>query len=156
MMEKMKKLNVSGNQLKYFPDILFTRSYYELDISDNAFITARADLYKCDHIHTYMESRDWKLSLLDNPTVQNLTYLSFYSLFKSRIKYRRQDIPRTLWHFYDVIVRCAYCHEWTLPIKAVVIHNLVTPSAMNLINSRISCNIMLQSAVCQCKETIPT
>jgi len=142
---------VSGNHLNYFPNGLRHRNFHQLDISNNKFLTAVNFVRECDHIYTYVGSAYSQCSLA-KLNVQSLRNLSFCSLFLNGVKYKRQEIPRTLWHFYDLLFRCGHCRKLMLPTKVFLIHSLAVPLAMvSLVKSHNSDRIMYQAVVCHCK-----
>jgi len=142
-LRKLQRLCISDNKLRYFPDCLYTRTFKELDISDN--MLADSDTLQFDHINAY--KKDNQLETKKN-TVHKLINLSFCSLVENSIKFKRQDIPRTLWYYYNFVVRCVHCNKFMLPDYCNVQHTIGFPSTLILIKNHAPSNIRWQSVVC--------
>lgn len=51
----------------------------------------------------------------ENPVCLKLSYLSFFSIIDSGVKFKRQEIPSELLKSFYEISRCRYCNRWLLP-----------------------------------------
>lgn len=138
--------------LNYFPACLYPRTFNLLDISNNSFMGK--DSLLNDHI-LYMQSHNEPIS--SAPVVKKLSHLSFYSLLDNCIKFKRQDIPRSLWHYFNIVARCVHCHKFVLPDcnRILINHSIGSPSTLNLIKNHTTNNIAWQSVVCRfrCSES---
>ncbi|XP_025203250.1 uncharacterized protein LOC112600278 [Melanaphis sacchari] len=146
-MKKLNRLIVADNMLTYYPDRLSRRSFKTVDISNNLFDVPESLRFK--HLTKYLNV----FGSLKRPdkelNVKPLSHLSFYSLIKTRIPFIRQDIPQTLWLFYDVVGRCAKCNKCILPDYSVISHRNGLPRAINLIKDQNTINIPLQFLLCR-------
>lgn len=112
----------------------------------------KEDLQSFDHINNYMKLQNEcdKLAL-DAPCVQKLCHFSFYTLVQNNIKFKRQDIPRTLWPYFNVFGRCAQCRCCMLPEYVVVQHHHAMPKTLSLIRDHNLIRVPWQSLVCRFK-----
>lgn len=134
--------------LNYLPDSLYFRTFKELDISNNLFL--KEDLQSDDHIHNYMKlQNEFDKLASDEPCVTNLSHLSFYILVQNSIKFKRQDIPRTLWPYFNVVGRCAQCCRFVLPDYVLVQHTDALPRSLNLVRNQNTISIPWQSLTCR-------
>lgn len=145
--QKLTYLFVNNNSLRYFPNSLISRRFEQLDISNNMFI--QCDMLELDHIHSYKQSHNIKV--VERPIVKKLSHLAFCSLVENRVKFKRQDIPRTLWYYFNVIGRCSQCHKFTLPDYSVLKHTVGFPITCNLIRNNSTNNLSWQSLECSNK-----
>lgn len=60
-----------------------------------------------------------RLGSSDRSVIQSLSCLSFYSLINNGIKFKRQDIPYTLWHYFNEFCRCQLCHKCVMPDNCI-------------------------------------
>lgn len=150
-LKKLNSLSVAENLIAYFPDSLFTRTFAHLDISNNPFVDD--DSLKFDHICKYnMQLQDESITRSPNqPVVKSLCQLAFSYLMENHIKFKRQDIPRTMWHYFNVTGRCVHCDVFSLPDYSFVRHIISFPEAHNLIKNHPSAFIQWQSLICRYK-----
>lgn len=154
-LEKLLFLDVSNNLLTHFPDSLYQRTFHHLDMSNNNFLGILDDHDNVpNHILTYRTLvkkpdsllKNTRNTLLQKPSVSELSGLSFIALRENRVKFKRRDIPRTLWHLYDVTGRCIHCTKFALPDYCYVSYCFSAPSAINLVTNHRTC--MWQSLTC--------
>lgn len=74
--------------------------YKLLDISNNSFIPHRET-----PPFTTIDRKD---------CVPSLLRLSYYSIVKNCIKFKRQDVPRSLWKNFNLIKYCGMCKSYVL------------------------------------------
>lgn len=141
--------------LTHLPDSLYQRTFHHLDMSNNNFLGMLDDHNNIpDHIHAYRTLinksvgtlKNTRNSLYQKPPVTELSGLSFISLRENRVKFKRQDIPRTLWHLYDVTARCVHCTKFALPDYCYVSYCFSAPAAINFVTHHRTC--MWQSVTC--------
>lgn len=89
--------------------------------------------------------------LADQPVVKSLSQISFSCLMENRVKFKRQDIPRSLWHYFNVAGRCVHCDEFSLPDYTFVRHIVSFPEAHSLIKNHATEFIQWQSLICRFK-----
>lgn len=133
--------------LTYFPESLYSRTFQEIDISDNKFSVP--DTYEFDHLCKYQALNKLVKHNGRETPVPKLSHLSFCSLVSNCVVHRRRDIPRTLWRYYNVVVRCIHCHKFVFPDYFNVKQFVALPTSINLIKNHPVSNITWQSAVCQ-------
>lgn len=133
----------------YFPDSLFTRSFKHLDISNNQLM--QFDSLDFDHILAYQQSinKEYNSETPQKEFVKSLSHLAFASIVENAIKFKRQEIPRTLWPYFDVVGRCINCNHFVSPEYCTVQHTIGAPSAINLIKNHYSSGITWQSMICR-------
>ncbi|KAF0747380.1 leucine-rich repeat and death domain-containing protein 1-like [Aphis craccivora] len=101
----LKNLFVADNMLVYFPHCLSFGTIAEIDIIYNCFHST--ELY--DHLITYKEN-------IKEPTdFKLLKHIAFFNLMDNLPQLKRQDIPRSLWEYFNYVGRCTICWRWTLP-----------------------------------------
>jgi len=108
--------------LDYVPYGLFTRTFKELDISNNSFDHPKnVVLYK--NIILYPEY------VFVNP----LSNFSFYFLLDNCKPFKRQDVPCSLWLYFDEVGRCKHCGKWTLQDYSNIDYKDYPVNALSLI-----------------------
>lgn len=157
-LKKLKNLCVSQNLLEYFPGSLRNITFNELDISNNEhlpsesniFVSIRGGFKKIDNIHNYKlhQQNQSNLDFDIARSAQKLSSLSFCSLMQNKIKFKRQDIPRTLWDLYQVVARCVLCHKFITPEYCILVYTIEKPIAYNFINSQSVSRLSWQSIKC--------
>lgn len=85
------------------------------------------------------------------PDVKNLIHLSFASVVQNCIKIKRQEIPRNLWPYFDVVGRCTDCDQYILPQYSKVHLTCAAPSSVSLIKTHVSNSILWLTVFCYCK-----
>lgn len=146
-LKKLKVLLVAQNMLVYFPYSLSSTNFNEMDISNNLFELPKCLLF--NHLLKYLSVFEKLKTMDDDLTVKPLSNLSFYSLINNRVLFKRQDIPRTLWLYFDVVGRCILCHTCLLPDYSQVNHTHSLPSAVNLTKDFRTTKIPWQSLLCR-------
>lgn len=135
--------------LTYLPFSLIRRTFNELDISNNNFV--RNDVLKFDHIYVYLKllnQPNERINILEK-NANKLCHQAFFSLIKNCVKFKRQDIPRTLWHYFNVVGHCAICNKYVLPDCSVVNHYNSAPFAVNIVRNHSDSNIPWQRLTCR-------
>ncbi|KAL4104465.1 hypothetical protein QTP88_019763 [Uroleucon formosanum] len=144
-LKRLKSLFVADNSLLYFPHAMSCRTFKEVDISNNPFELPRP--LKFDHITKYIEIFGNKIKHpLD---ITSLRHLALNNLLNYWLPFKRQDIPRSLWIYFEVVGRCMLCHKWILPNNFRIAHTFALPSAENTIKDHKINNIPWQSLLCQ-------
>lgn len=146
---KLKNLSVSHNCLTYLPDYFHSKTFNQLDISNNLFIEIDIRL---DHINNYYLKSD---NIIDKPrhVVKKLMHLALCSLVENNVQIKRQHIPRTLWYYFNFISRCSKCRKFILPDYACLLQGYDMPRlrASNFTTNNFVVNIpwlMLQCNKC--------
>ncbi|VVC43715.1 Leucine-rich repeat,Leucine-rich repeat domain, L domain-like,Leucine-rich repeat, typical subtype [Cinara cedri] len=152
-LQKLKVLDVAENMLNYLPISLYNRTFQTLNISSNKFMQHDSLLY--DHIHSFVHSINRcicsEIQTPENPAVKMLSHLSFCSLLKNNVKFKRQDLPRSLWKYFDLAGRCINCDQFMLPYNIIINHTVAYPTASNLIRNQDSGSIPWQTMACRFK-----
>lgn len=146
---KLKNLSVSHNYLTYLPDCFNSKTFNQLDISNNLFIESDSRL---DHITNYYLKSDNRIEIT-RPVIKKLMHLAFCSLVENNVQIKRQHIPRTLWYYFNFISRCPKCHKFILPDYAALLQGSDMPRlrASNFTTNNFVVNIpchMLQCFKC--------
>lgn len=144
---------VANNSLNYLPISLFNRTFITLNISNNIFLEHDSLLY--DHIHSFVHSIQKcacsETQAPEESSVKTLNHLSFCSLLKNNVKFNRQDIPRSLWKYFDMAGRCLNCNQFMLPYNIIINHTLGTPTSIHLIRNEPNNSIPWQTMTCRFK-----
>lgn len=152
-LKKLQWLSVADNLLNYLPISLYSRTFQTLNISSNVFMEHDSLLY--DHIHSFVHSIHKcvcsETQKPEEPSVKTLTHLSFCSLLSNNIKFRRQDIPRSLWKYFVLTGRCMNCNKFMLPYNIIINHTEGVPSSLQLIRNQPSDCIPWQTITCRFK-----
>lgn len=156
---KLKNLRVSNNSLQYLPYSLRHTPFEQLDVSNNiGMVNIRAltgKIFKehiVDHIMKYSLHNEKIRN--DDKIAQKLSALSFCSLIQNQIKFKRQDIPYTLWSLYDLAARCVTCCKYVLPEYCTISHVVGGHNAVTLIKDNSVKNLFWQSVRCRCVPSI--
>jgi len=128
----------------YFPHILSRLEFKEMDISNNSFQLPKHQIF--DNIKMYLDVVDTVPKRYRN--IKPLSLLSFYKVMDNWIPFKRQDIPHTLWIFFDVVGRCMLCDKWILPNYFRVTHYFALPELKSLVKDHNINNIPWQSLTC--------
>lgn len=147
-MKKLHSLSVADNTLNYIPDSFFPKTFDHLDISNNPF--AEFNSLILDHIYPYI-SLCGRNEVKHQNTVKPLSHLSFNYIMQHQVKFKRQEIPRSIWYYFDVVGRCDLCEKFILPGYSVVRHSSNFPAAHCLIKNHESPYVQWQSFVCRFK-----
>lgn len=145
-LKKLKCLNVAENMLTYFPLSLFKRTFNELNISNNKFV--REDVIEFDHICMYLKLLDEPKKKNNENRVSKLSHAAFNCILKNCIKFKRQDIPRTLWHYFNVVGVCGICERFILPQHSMVYHTRAAPDIVNIVRNHVDSSIPWQTSAC--------
>uniref|UniRef100_A0A2S2PAV2 Leucine-rich repeat protein 1 n=1 Tax=Schizaphis graminum TaxID=13262 RepID=A0A2S2PAV2_SCHGA len=146
-LKKLKNLFVNENLLVYFPRCLSSTIFNKVDLSNNLFLLPRIQPYD-DHLLRYLAvSGIVKQDGCEN-AVKLLYHLALYNLMDNSVPFKRQDIPRTLWIYFNLAGRCYVCDKWILPHYSQIsyIHSL--PTTVNLIQDQGLYRIPWQSMSC--------
>jgi len=81
--------------------------------------------------------------------VEPLNHLAFYSMLDNWLPFKRQDIPRNLWTYFEVVGRCMLCNKWILPDYSRITHTFALPSAISTIKDHTINGIPWQSLLCR-------
>lgn len=143
--------------LQYFPGSLRDIIFDELDISDNLYLPIESNIFvtikeniKLDDIRNY-KSHVHNRSVLDfdvTRSAQKLSSLSFCSLMQNKTKFKRHEIPRTLWDLYYVVARCVNCRKFVTPEYCNVFYTVEKPISRNFIKSQTVSRLIWQSVKC--------
>jgi hypothetical protein len=107
-------LYVADNKLVYFPHCLSLKLFHELDISNNL-IPDRVTPND-DHLFKYlMVLKSIQNKKLDEISLTSLSHLALYNLMDNCVPFKRQDIPRTLWIYFNLMGCCISCKRRILP-----------------------------------------
>ncbi|XP_026818413.1 leucine-rich repeat-containing protein 69-like [Rhopalosiphum maidis] len=155
-LKKLKALFVADNFLRYLPRCFSAKIFDEMNISSNL-IRGRVNQYN-DHLFRYLAvSSTVKKDNVEN-TVTSLSHLALYNLMDNCIPFKRQDIPRTLWIYFNLMGRCKVCNKWILPDYCKISYKHSLPRAMRLIKDQDLHNIVLQLMSCSipnnCKRRV--
>jgi len=146
-LKKLKSLYIADNYIVYFPHGLANRTFNEIDLSNNSFQIPRS--IQLDHIARYLEKSN-TLMLNDYELhVKPLVHLAFNKLLDSWIPFKRQDIPRSLWLYFEVVGCCMLCCRWILPDYCRLTHTYALPTAISLIKDHSLHGIPWQSFICR-------
>lgn len=117
-----------------------------MDISQNSFV--KFSLVN-DHILAYTRAND--INVPSVPVLKSLSHLALSCIIQNHVKFKRQDIPRALWHYYNVTGRCIRCHRCILPHYARITHIRGTPSTVTLIKGYHTSDLKWQMFECNKK-----
>ncbi|XP_026819895.1 uncharacterized protein LOC113558598 [Rhopalosiphum maidis] len=146
-LKKLKNLFVAENLLVYFPHCLSSKIFNKVDLSNNLFLLPRIQPYD-DHLLRYLAiSGIVKEDGCEN-AVHSLYHLALYNLMDNRVPFKRQDIPYTLWIYFNLAGRCSVCDRWTLPHYCQISYTRSLPRAEHLIKDQALNNIPWQSMTC--------
>uniref|UniRef100_A0A2S2NTU5 Protein lap1 n=1 Tax=Schizaphis graminum TaxID=13262 RepID=A0A2S2NTU5_SCHGA len=145
-LKKLKNLLVTENLLVYFPHCLSSKTFNEVDLSNNLFhgLIKSSD----DHLLRYLAvSSAVKKDDVEN-AVTSLSHLALYNLMDNCVPFKRQDIPRTLWIYFNLMGRCNVCTRWILPDYCKISYTHSLPLAVHLIKDQRLFSIPWQSMSC--------
>jgi len=91
---------VDGNTLWYFPEILSDTVYHTLNIFNNRFSRLKFNEIRRVNVET--------TGLRNAPKLSDFAVLS---LINNCVKFKRQEMPRTQWNYYDFVCRCKSCKK---------------------------------------------
>ncbi|XP_060856421.1 leucine-rich repeat-containing protein 69-like [Metopolophium dirhodum] len=146
-LKKLESLFVADNLLVYFPHILSCRTFKEVDISNNSFQLPKSLMF--DHITEYLQIFGKVVKGDLDLDIKPLNHLAFYNMLENWIPFKRQDIPRTLWTYFEVVGRCMLCNKWILPDYSRITHTFALPSAISTIKDHTINGIPWQSLICR-------
>jgi len=146
-LKNLKSILVADNMLTYFPHVFFNRYFDEVDISNNSFQLPRS--LQFDHINKYLEIFETAVRDDFELDCKKLKHLAFYNMLNNSISFKRQDVPRTLWLFYEVVGRCMLCKKWILPDYSRITHTHALPSAAKTTKDCSINGIPWQSLLCR-------
>jgi len=81
--------------------------------------------------------------------IKPLNHLAFHNMMNNSISFKRQDIPRTLWLYYEVVGLCMLCKKWILPDYSQITHTHALPSAIKITKDCTMNGIPWQSLICR-------
>lgn len=116
-LKKLKQLFINNNKLKYLPGCLNNIIFRAINVSDNDF-DDECNATVSNNVFMLPESAI-HLGNSDKSVIQSLSELSLYSLVSNNIKFKRQDLPHTLWHYFDEFCRCDLCHKCVIPNNCI-------------------------------------
>lgn len=147
-LKKLKNLLVNDNLLVYFPHCLSSKTLNEVDLSNNLFNLPRTQSY--DHLLQYLAAFETNKILAEDFEfiVKPLSHLALYNLMDNCVPFKRQDIPRTLWMYFNLVGRCIVCMRWILPYYSKVNYTHSLPVAIHLIKDQRIISIPWQSMSC--------
>jgi len=144
-LKNLQCLIVADNMLSYYPSSLIYTKLNEVDISNNIFKLPESRYF--NSTFSYMDVFG-SLKRPDNLFVKPLSHLSLSSLIDNCVPFKRQDIPRTLWLFFDVVGRCLLCKKCILPDYSHIGYYHSIPRAIILIRNNVPHSIPNQFLVC--------
>ncbi|XP_025198198.1 uncharacterized protein LOC112596654 [Melanaphis sacchari] len=143
-LKKLKSIFVNDNSLVYLPHCLSSRVFNSIDISDNLFNTPRTQPY--DHLLQYLSV--FEIEIEDFDHVKPLSHFALFSLMDNCVPFKRQDLPRTLWIYFNLLGRCVFCMRWILPDYSQISLTHFLPRAIELIKDQGTTSIPWQSMLC--------
>lgn len=114
-LKKLKQLFINNNKLRYLPGCLHDIIFKAINVSDNAFEDEFNELNSNDIFISPASPNRIESPNPDITVINNLSLICLQSLVKNPIKFKRQDIPHTLWYFFDEFIRCELCHKYVIP-----------------------------------------
>lgn len=124
---------------------MYNRNFKEMDISNNPFELPKPVQF--DHIAKYIEK--FGMEIQQPLDIKPLSHLALHSVMDNRLPFKRQDIPRSLWTYFEVVGACMLCHKWILPNSCQIAHIFGLPSAEKIIRDYKINSIPWQSLLCQ-------
>lgn len=148
-LKKLENLFVADNFLVYFPHVISHKTFNEVDISHNSFRLPTSLHF--DHLTSYLKLHETTVrhGLDPDLVIKPLNHLAFFNILDSWITFKRQDIPRTLWIYFDLCGRCVLCNKWILPEYARITHTPALPRAFRIIKDYRTDEIPMQSLLCR-------
>lgn len=134
--------------LVYFPHCLSSKTLNEVDLSNNLFNLPRTQPY--DHLLQYLAAFETNKIFAEDFEfiVKPLSHLALYNLMDNCVPFKRQDIPRTLWMYFNLVGRCIVCMRWILPYYSKVNYTHSLPVAIHLVKDQRIISIPWQSMSC--------
>ncbi|XP_026821244.1 leucine-rich repeat protein soc-2 homolog [Rhopalosiphum maidis] len=137
--------NLEHNALVYVPQNLFFGKNLGWNLLDNPMVITKCQ--KKSYIRRYLDVLNKENNEdYSKITVQPLTNLSLYNFMDNfNIPFKRQDIPRTLWVYLNLVGRCIVCNRWILPDYSKIKY---THSKDEIPFSEFSIGYLMQSMSC--------
>lgn len=133
----------------YLPTSLQFHDFHSLNISGNKFSIPLSEVRQYDHIGLYMRSHGYEETDPYKPIVNELTYLTLTRLVECNIRFKRQHIPRTLWHLFDLLARCVHCKKYSLPYNVKIMYDFAILATQCLIYSDNNARLLYQGILCK-------
>ncbi|XP_026815921.1 uncharacterized protein LOC113555647 [Rhopalosiphum maidis] len=149
-MKKLDCLFFGDNLLSYYPDSICCKIFQKVDISNNPFQLPEYHVF--EHLVKYVDVFTSLKRPDDDLIVKPLSHLSFYSLINNCVPFKRQDIPRTLWLYFDVVGRCMLCKRLLLPDYCEIRHRFGLPTAISLTKDQRTTRISRQYLLCRISD----
>ncbi|XP_026820020.1 uncharacterized protein LOC113558709 [Rhopalosiphum maidis] len=98
-MPELTSLFINNNSLTYLPVMLQNTTFKDINIADNMLRLPNSESLRIQRPKPEEERK----------TPETLCNLALFSMVKNKVKFKRQDINRTLWDYFNNISSCREC-----------------------------------------------
>lgn len=129
-LKELDCLFIDDNMLTYLPICLKDKTFKHLNLSKNQLEEFGVELHENKNKQFLKTKRSSK-----NPVSINLFYLSLFSIIDNCIKFRRQNLCHSIYHYFNIVYRCPDCNHLMIPDFSTEFYEFGYASTINLIQS---------------------